>query len=92
MSRIVDIHGNEADTEVPDNLKEAQVNEYMTETIQLATQIKDLVSQEMTEKQLTFLQALGALSMFHSKLTASLLEAEHKAILAYEGQEDTPAE
>ena len=92
MSLIVDSQGNEAATEPSDNLKEDQVNEYMTQTVQLATQIKDLVSKEMVEKQLTFIQALSAVSMFHSKLMASLLETEHKAILAYEEQEDTPAE
>ncbi len=78
---IVDVNGEEVRTEIP-------VDDYLKGAVQLATKIRDMVSDEMINEKLTFMQTLGAVSMFHSQLTATLLEGESNAIRAANAHDD----
>jgi len=81
MGRIVDMNGEEVITNIP-------VDDYLKGAVQLATKIRDMVADEMIDKKLTFVQTLGAVSMFHSQLTATLLEGESNAIKNADAQAD----
>lgn len=74
---IVDKDGNEF---IPENGQD----QYSIDMLELCGKIKQLVTEIMIEKELTYFQAFGAISMFQSQMTATLLMGERSELARME--------